>query len=331
MSLEQWTKVLLRIGVVLFLNVLLLLGACNSDEGTPPPVSPTVTIPAEEQEIFEFDIVLIAVTDYLTDRAGNMKAEDLYMKIADDTAPYIVSVRSTDDYAAGHIPGAVNTSFADLTTLPENEEILIYCYTGQSASFGATVLGVLDYDVQNLLHGMSSWSANPDVYKTRFNPEMAQGNFQVEIEANSAGSYSYPVLDNTSSINEAAIVEAAVATVSPKYITAADLNMKIADNENMTILSVRSTEHYSAGHIPGAINIDLSDLADNLNRLDPDKPVYVYCYTGHSAAQAAALLQMLGYDACSLKFGICSWTSDTTVNMDKCFKATSVNDYPVEK
>ncbi|MFC2020846.1 rhodanese-like domain-containing protein [Chloroflexota bacterium] len=329
--MEPWTKVSLRIGSILLLVILLLLGACSSDEATSPPASPTTTTTTQELEVSEFNIIQTAVAEYLTDKAGNMKAADLHMKIADNAAPYIVSVRSADDYAVGHIPGAVNVSFADLDMLPENEEILLYCYTGQSASFGAAVLGVLDYDVQNLLHGMSSWSADPDVYKKRFDSETAQGDFQVETEANSAGSYSYPVLDNTSFTGEAAIVEAAAATVSPKYITAADLNMKIADNEDMTILSVRSAEHYAVGHIPGAINIGLGTLADNLNKLDPDAPVYVYCYTGHSAAQAVALLQMLGYDAYSLMFGMCSWTSDTSVNMDKCFKAASVGGYAVEQ
>ena len=71
-------------------------------------------------------------------------------------------------------------------------------------------------------------------------------------------------------------------------------------------------------------------MADNLNKIDPDAPVYVYCYTGHSAAQAAALLQMLGYDAYSLKFGMCSWTG-TEANAGKCFDASTVQGYEVEK
>jgi rhodanese-related sulfurtransferase len=98
----------------------------------------------------------------------------------------------------------------------------------------------------------------------------------------------------------------------------------------MTIVSVRSADHYAAGHIPGAINIGLDSLADNLNKLDPDEPVYVYCYTGHSAAQATAVLQMLGYDAYSLKFGMCSWSSDPAINAGKCFDSSTVTGYDVE-
>jgi len=260
-----------------------------------------------------------------------MNASDLHMKIAEGDAPYIVSVRKPEHYAAGHIPGAVNVKFGELSTLPKDKDILVYCYTGQSASFAAAVLGMLGYDVDNLLHGISSWSTDSAVYISRFTPESHQGNYETEKTANEGKKYSYPKLENTTSTSKDDIVKAAATSFSPKYITAKDLNMKIAEGEDMTILSVRKAEHYAAGHIPGAINIGLGSLADNLDKLDPDSPVYVYCYTGHSSAQATSLLKMLGYDAYSLKFGICSWTADTAVNMDKCYKASGVKGYDVEK
>jgi rhodanese-related sulfurtransferase len=254
------------------------------------------------------------------------------MMIAEGNAPYIVSIRSAADYAKGHIPGAVNISFGEITTLPKNEDIVVYCYTGQSGSFAAASLGILGYDVQNLRHGMASWTTDPDVYVSRFDPATSQGDYAVETQANSVSvSFDYPVLNNTSSNDEDDILEAAVATVSPNYITASDLNMKIAEGEDMTIISIRSAELYAGGHIPGAINISLNYLADNLDKIDPDLPVYVYCYTGHSAAQATALLQMLGYDAYSLKFGMCSWSSDPAINNNSCFDASTVKDYEVEK
>ncbi len=178
---------------------------------------------------------------------------------------------------------------------------------------------------------MSAWSADPGVCVSRFDPEKDQGDYQVETTPNQAETYGFPEIDNTTSSNADEIIKAAALTVSPRYITNADLNMKIAEEEEMTILSLRSADHYAAGHIPGAINFGLDSLADNLDKLDPDAPVYVYCYTGHSAAQAASLLNLLGYDAYSLKFGMCSWTADTAVNMDKCFDADGVQGYKVEK
>jgi rhodanese-related sulfurtransferase len=71
-------------------------------------------------------------------------------------------------------------------------------------------------------------------------------------------------------------------------------------------------------------------LIDNLSKIDPDSPVYVYCYTGHSAAQSAALLQILGYDAYSVKFGMCGWSSDPDINAGKCFNPDSAAGYATE-
>ena len=327
MRVKLWSGVTTILILLAMLVALPLLSACGGGEEPAPATTSAPTTVAEEAE---FDVVKDAVADYLTAKAGNMKAADLNMRVAEGDAPYIVSLRSAENYAAGHIPGAVNLAFGELATLPMDEEILVYCYTGQSASFAAALLGVMDYDVQNLLHGMASWSTDPDVYVKCFNPAAHQGDCKVETAANTAGSYSFPELDNTASTDAAEIVKAAAATVSPKYITNDDLNMKIAEDEDMTILSIRSAEHYAAGHIPGAINIGLGSLADNLDKLNPDAPVYVYCYTGHSAAQAASLLNLLGYDAYSLKFGMCSWTG-TEANAGKCFNADSVQGYNVEK
>jgi len=331
MRLRLW----LTLGTIIILLASLLsmplLSACGGGEETTtattsPPTSTTTTV----VEVAEFEVVEAAVADYLTHMAPNVTASDLHMQIAEGDAPYIVSLRSAEDYAKGHIPGAVNMKFSDLTTLPKDKEILLYCYTGQSASFGAAVLGVLGYDVENLRNGMSSWSDDPAIYITRFNPETDQGSFSTETTANAGGSYSMPVLNNTASSDDAEIILAAAKTVSPKYITAADLNMKIAEDEDMTIVSIRSAELYAGGHIPGAINIAIGSLVDNLDKLNPDVPVYVYCWTGHSAAQATALLQMLGYDAYSLKFGMCGWSDDPAINAGACFDAASVAGYATE-
>jgi rhodanese-related sulfurtransferase len=74
----------------------------------------------------------------------------------------------------------------------------------------------------------------------------------------------------------------------------------------------------------------MDDLLNSLDQINPDAPVYVYCYTGHNAGQAMAILNMLGYDAYSLKFGMCSWSSDPDVNHGSCYDASTVTNYEVE-
>ena len=46
----------------------------------------------------EFDVVQNEVSEYLADRAGNMKVSDLHMAIVDGDAPYIVNLRKPEDY-----------------------------------------------------------------------------------------------------------------------------------------------------------------------------------------------------------------------------------------
>lgn len=64
------------------------------------------------------------------------------------------------------------------------------------------------------------------------------------------------------------------------------------DNQQWLIIDVRSAEEYAEGHVPGAINIAHSDIADNLDQLlgYKDKPVVVYCRSGYRAGKAAKVL-----------------------------------------
>ena len=58
-------------------------------------------------------------------------------------------------------------------------------------------------------------------------------------------------------------------------------------------LDVRSNEEYAAGHIPGAINIDVlqPDFESNcIKRLSKDHTIAVYCRSGKRSKKAAQIL-----------------------------------------
>ncbi len=65
-----------------------------------------------------------------------------------------------------------------------------------------------------------------------------------------------------------------------------------ADKQGWLVLDVRSAEEYQQGHVPGAVNIAHTDLADNLSKIEAfkDRPVVVYCRSGYRASIAAKIL-----------------------------------------
>lgn len=62
------------------------------------------------------------------------------------------------------------------------------------------------------------------------------------------------------------------------------------------LVDVREISEYEAGHIPGAINIPLRTVSDNLDMIPTDRQVFVYCKSGYRAGMTGSSLRMLGYD-----------------------------------
>jgi rhodanese-related sulfurtransferase len=74
-----------------------------------------------------------------------------------------------------------------------------------------------------------------------------------------------------------------------------------------TLVDVRTPEEFSAGYIPGAININLQELQQKLGRIPTDKPVIVYCRSGNRSAFAANILKQAGYTEVYDLGGIIEW------------------------
>jgi rhodanese-related sulfurtransferase len=277
-----------------------------------------------------------------------ISADDLYANLNDgDTSndPFIVSVRSAEHYALGHIPGAINIPWTqiakaeNLAMLPTDKQIVVYCYTGHTGQAAATVLNLLGYDVINLKFGMMGWTRNDEVLATtRFGPTTDQRDYALETTANEATeTYAYPSL-STGASDPQEIVRVAADTALDGWkpvISADDLfdNLNDGDASNdPLVVSVRSAEHYALGHIAGAINIPWTQIAkpENLAKLPTDKQIVVYCYTGHTGQAAATVLKVLGYDAINLKFGMMGWTQNEDVLATARFDPATQPDYAVE-
>ncbi len=63
------------------------------------------------------------------------------------------------------------------------------------------------------------------------------------------------------------------------------------------LIDLRDPEDYGAGRIPGAVNLSLNTLREDLAEIaEPDTPLFLYCYAGMRSWQAEALLPAMGYE-----------------------------------
>lgn len=71
---------------------------------------------------------------------------------------------------------------------------------------------------------------------------------------------------------------------------------KLAQGDRTLFIDVRQPSEYRQGHIPGAINIPLRSLTENLDKIPRDRSVVLYCSSGYRTGIGIAALQLLGYN-----------------------------------
>jgi len=96
----------------------------------------------------------------------------------------------------------------------------------------------------------------------------------------------------------AAAVDVYVSTIPAGFMTAGDVDaLKEALAVPGTVLiDVREAAEVEDGVIPGAVNIPIREIPDNLDAIPTDRPVVVYCASGWRAGMTVSALRMMGYD-----------------------------------
>ncbi|QHS16280.1 rhodanese-like domain-containing protein [Halopenitus persicus] len=75
-----------------------------------------------------------------------------------------------------------------------------------------------------------------------------------------------------------------VEEISPE-----DVESKL-DDEDVQIVDIRGPGQFKRGHIPGAINIPMSDLPSRIDEHEWGDEIVVTCPIGQSSVQAARLI-----------------------------------------
>ncbi|HEV7127458.1 MAG TPA: rhodanese-like domain-containing protein [Ktedonobacterales bacterium] len=94
-------------------------------------------------------------------------------------------------------------------------------------------------------------------------------------------------------------------------ITPAELRQQQSAAEAPTIIDVRGPSEFASGHVLGALNIPLSQLAKKLKKIPRDQLVVTYCNMHHRGEsrgeRAALLLREGGYQARTIDGGYPAW------------------------
>lgn len=93
--------------------------------------------------------------------------ETILSGIAAGQGPRVIDVRTTREYEAGHVPGAIHIPYQEIWLRREEigagktERIILYCSHGPRAGMAALELRTLGYrDVAYLQGQMSAWRAS---------------------------------------------------------------------------------------------------------------------------------------------------------------------------
>lgn len=95
-----------------------------------------------------------------------------------------------------------------------------------------------------------------------------------------------------------------------QLVTPAQFSKELSAGK-VQLIDVRTPKEYKAGHIQNAVNIHLydKDFEQRIEKLDKNKPVYVYCKVGGRSAEAVEIMQAKGFKKIvELDGGIDAWT-----------------------
>jgi len=269
-----------------------------------------------------------------------ISATDLHnVVLTADPAYQIVDVRSAAHFALGHIEGAINIPFqtiaddASLAMLDHSKKIVVVCYTGETSSQTTMVWSMLGYDTRALLFGMSGWVADKAIVGIDIPSGVAAGYPTTTDVPVSHRTYRAPQL----SAQYANVAEAVKGQTKAYFakglapvMTATQVNEAMqANGSSYQVISVRETADYASGHLVGATNLVWTDIANQLDKLDPNKTTIVYCYTGNIGGEDAMFLNLMGYTAYNMMSGMSSWNADPAVGGFVGFNPANAFNFPV--
>ena len=311
---------------VLWFITVMAIGGTLSSCGSGKQAKDTVNLTNESEILYNY---FKEIGNYINQPTtpAIMTASD-FIQMMDSQKIMVIDLRDSEQYAAGHIKGAVNIKPANVQEFfrnhidaPSFEKVVLLCNRGQLSAYVSGIMRLLgNSNTWAVRFGMSSLDS---IVAKGWDGVI--GNYPVAIAdtANVAfpdkGSLPSLATGGTSAYESAAIQAGKLLAEESKEFLI-DYAEVMKNPEAYHIVAYVSPDHYNkSGHLPGAVRFTPKksfDLNEELLTLPADKPIVVYCFNGHHSAQATAYLRMLGYDARSLMYGSNAFMHDFLVKND---------------
>jgi rhodanese-related sulfurtransferase len=253
--------------------------------------------------------------DYINTKAPSLiPASDVYADLGKNFQ--IIDIRNPESYANGHIKGAVNLPMNKVLDhllhdiVPSKlDKIIIVCENGDLSSYTTTVLRLVGYrNVFAMKFGMSAWHTD---FAKRYWLTAIEKDYSAKLDTTSVAmpeKGNYPFLPSCESTCAEAMEQMASGLLS---VDQASLKISIEEllenPEKYFIISYLPEDLYKAGHIAGSVQYEprASLRRDSvLKTLPLDKTIVPYCYSGHQTAALTAYLNLIGYTAKNLEYGM---------------------------
>jgi len=220
------------------------------------------------------------------DGFGVITADDLNVAIGENPDLILIDVRTPAEVEEQGYIDAPNVIFVPLEDFVAMQDewpadldapIVTYCGSGHRSTIAMSILWSYGYtDVHSLNGGYGGWVDAG--YATVGAPEMEETAEAGDLNAGFA-----TFLANMEGYNT---------------IGLDDLNIALAEDPPPFILDVREpSELEENGHIEGAVNIPLREVADNIQYLPSfDTPIVSYCGSGWRCTIALTVLEALGWE-----------------------------------
>jgi rhodanese-related sulfurtransferase len=260
----------------------------------------------------------------------------------------VIDLRTPKQFSEGHIKSAVNKKFQELPSYFETgikpfeyDKIILVSDDGQISSYTTCLLRLMGYgNVYSMRWGMSAWNnkyAQDGWFKG------LSGKYETKLE-NAVNERSESIGLPELKTGQTSGSEIGAARFNKLFEEGTD-NVLITSDEVFSnpgkyyIINLERKDKYENGHIPGSVRYKPEGtlgFIEEMASIPVNKPVVVYCGTGHNSGFATAYLRLFGYDAHTLKYGNNGFMHDKMIK-DRIelswlpFSSEDVNNFEVVK